>query len=126
LRHLTIERPSQVWCADVAYIPMRRGFPYLVAIMYWSSRKVLSWRLSNTMEVDFCVAALEEALARFGKPEISNRESTLGKPPFCPGSRDRLLICPAAAHRSHHRPAKPTLPPRDRRWLLGNGALSEP
>ena len=61
LRHLAIERPNQVWCADVTYIPMRRGFLYLVAIMDWSSRKVLAWRLSNTMEADFCVAALEEA-----------------------------------------------------------------
>ena len=68
LRHLTIERPNQVWCADVTYIPMRRGFLYLVAIMDWASRKVLAWRLSNTMEADFCVAALEEAIARYGKP----------------------------------------------------------
>ncbi len=58
LRHLTIERPNQVWCADITYIPMRRGFLYLVAIMDWASRKVLAWRLSNTMEADFCVAAL--------------------------------------------------------------------
>ena len=57
LRHMTIERPNQVWCADVTYIPMRRGFLYLVAIMDWASRKVLAWRLSNTMEADFCVAA---------------------------------------------------------------------
>src|SRR6266481_4232583 len=55
LRHLTIDRPNQVWCADVTYIPMRRGFLYLVAIMDWFSRKVLAWRLSNTMDADFCV-----------------------------------------------------------------------
>jgi putative transposase len=74
LRHLAIERPNQVWCADVTYIPMRRGFLYLVAILDWASRKVLAWRLSNTMEADFCVAALEEALARYGRPDIFNTD----------------------------------------------------
>ena len=74
LRHLTIDRPNQVWCADVTYIPMRRGFLYLVAIMDWFSRKVLAWRLSNTMDADFCVTALEEAIARFGKPDIFNTD----------------------------------------------------
>ena len=74
LRHLTIDRPNQVWCADVTYIPMRRGFLYLVAIMDWFSRKVLAWRLSNTMDADFCVTALEQAIARFGKPEIFNTD----------------------------------------------------
>lgn len=74
LRHLTIDRPNQVWCADVTYIPMRRGFLYLVAIMDWASRKVLAWRLSNTMEADFCVAALEEALAQHGRPDIFNSD----------------------------------------------------
>jgi putative transposase len=74
LRHLTIDRPNQVWCADVTYIPMRRGFLYLVAIMDWFSRKVLAWRLSNTMDADFCVTALEEAIARFGRPEIFNTD----------------------------------------------------
>ena len=72
LRHLTVERPNHVWCADITYIPMRRGFLYLVAIMDWATRKVLAWRLSNTMDVGFCVMALEEALARFGSPEIFN------------------------------------------------------
>ena len=61
LRNLNIDRPNQVWCADITYIPMRRGFFYLVAIMDWHSRKILSWRLSSTMDTDFCVAALEEA-----------------------------------------------------------------
>jgi len=74
LRGLTIDRPGHVWCTDITYIPMRRGFLYLVAIMDWASRKVLSWRLSNTMDVDFCVEALEEALARHGKPEIFNSD----------------------------------------------------
>ena len=67
---MDITRPNQVWCADITYIPMRRGFFYLVAIMDWASRKVLAWRLSNTMDADFCVAALEDALARYGRPDI--------------------------------------------------------
>ena len=74
LRHLNIDRPNQVWAADITYIPMERGFVYLVAIMDWHSRKVLSWKLSNSMDASFCVEALEEALARYGKPEIFNTD----------------------------------------------------
>jgi putative transposase len=74
LRDLTINRPNQVWSSDITYIPMDRGFMYLVAIMDWHSRKVLSWRVSNTMEPAFCVNALEEALSRFGTPEIFNTD----------------------------------------------------
>jgi putative transposase len=74
LRGLTIDQPNQVWCADVTYIPMRRGFLYLVAVMDWASRKVLAWRLSNTMDADFCVAALEEAIGRYGGPSIFNTD----------------------------------------------------
>jgi putative transposase len=74
LRGLSIERPNQVWCADITYIPIGRGFLYLVAIMDWASRAVLAWRLSNTMDVSFCVAALAEALARFGTPDIFNTD----------------------------------------------------
>src|SRR4051794_7728753 len=74
LRGLGIERPNQVWCADITYIPMRRGFLYLVAVMDWATRKVLAWRVSNTMDVAFCVEALREALARFGRPEIFNTD----------------------------------------------------
>jgi len=74
LRGLAIMRPSQVWCADVCYIPMARGFVYLVAIMDWFSRYVLSWRLSVSLHADFCVEALEAALARHGKPEIFNTD----------------------------------------------------
>jgi putative transposase len=74
LRDLTIGRPNQVWCADITYIPMQRGFLYLVAVMDWATRKVLSWRLSNTMDVEFCVEALDEAMAAFGKPEIFNTD----------------------------------------------------
>jgi transposase InsO family protein len=71
---LAIEKVNQVWCADVTYIPMARGFLYLVVMMDWASRAVLAWRLSNTLGADFCVAALEEALARYGRPEIFNTD----------------------------------------------------
>jgi putative transposase len=74
LRNLIIERPNQVWASDVTYIPMARGFVYLVAVMDWYSRKVLSWRISNSMTADFCVEALEEAIARYGAPEIFNTD----------------------------------------------------
>jgi putative transposase len=74
LRELTIERPNHVWCADITYIPMRRGFLYLVVIMDWATRKVLAWRLSNTMDASFCTEALEEAMARHGRPEIFNTD----------------------------------------------------
>ena len=74
LRGLRIERPDQVWCSDITYIPMRRGFLYLVAVMDWATRKLLSWRLSNTLEAEFCIAALEEALARYGRPDIFNTD----------------------------------------------------
>src|ERR1700755_3278748 len=71
---MVIDRPNQVWCADITYVPMRRGFLYLVAVMDWATRKVLAWRVSNTMDVEFCIEALEEALARFGRPEIFNTD----------------------------------------------------
>lgn len=74
LRNVVIDRPYQVWCADISYIPMRRGFLYLVAIMDWYSRKVLTWRLSNSMDADFCVEALKDALAKHMKPEIFNTD----------------------------------------------------
>ena len=74
LRGMVIDRPNQVWCADITYLPMRRGFLYLVAVMDWATRKVLSWRVSNTLDVEFCLEALEEALARFGQPEIFNTD----------------------------------------------------
>jgi len=74
LRGVVIDRPNQVWCADITYLPMRRGFLYLVAVMDWATRKVLSWRVSNTLDVEFCLEALEEALARFGRPEIFNTD----------------------------------------------------
>jgi putative transposase len=71
---LRIDRPNQVWCADITYLPMRRGFLYLVAIMDWYTRKVLAWRISNTLEADFCVEALNEAIHKFGAPEIMNTD----------------------------------------------------
>jgi putative transposase len=74
LRGLVIERPNQVWCADITYIPMARGFVYLVAVMDWFSRRVLAWRLSITMETDFCVEALQDAMARYGRPDIFNTD----------------------------------------------------
>src|SRR3954454_15706807 len=70
LRGLAIERPNQAWAMDITYIPMARGFVYLAAVVDWFSRRVLSWRLSITMEVDFCLEAVEEALARHGRPDI--------------------------------------------------------
>src|SRR4030081_3837677 len=74
LRGLTVDRPNQVWCADITYIPMAKGFVYLVAVMDWFSRRVLSWRLSITMAADFCVDALREAMDRHGRPEIFNTD----------------------------------------------------
>jgi len=74
LKGLQIDRSNYVWAADITYIPMAKGFLYLVAIMDWSSRKVLSWRLSNTMDDYFCVEALKEALQLYGKPEIFNTD----------------------------------------------------
>lgn len=74
LKGLDISRANQVWAADVTYVPMARGFLYLVAIIDWASRAVLAWRLSNTLDADFCVEALQEAIARFGVPEIFNTD----------------------------------------------------
>jgi putative transposase len=70
LRGLTINRPNHVWAADITYIPMKRGFVYLFAVMDWVSRRVLSWRLSNTLTTDFCIEAVQEAIPRYGTPEI--------------------------------------------------------
>jgi putative transposase len=74
LRKLAVERPNQVWAMDITYIPMARGFVYLAAVVDWASRRVLAWRLSITMEVEFCLDAVEEALAKYGKPEIFNTD----------------------------------------------------
>jgi len=74
LRNLEINRANQVWAADICYLPMARGFCYLVAVMDWASRRVLSWRLSNTLDPSFCTEALEEALKNYGTPEIFNTD----------------------------------------------------
>ncbi|MCP3953930.1 MAG: IS3 family transposase, partial [Desulfobacterales bacterium] len=74
LRGMAIERPNQVWATDITYVPMNHGFMYLVAVMDWYSRKILSWRVSNTMDANFCVEALQEALSRYGRPEIFNTD----------------------------------------------------
>ena len=74
LRDLVIDRPNQVWSTDITYLPMARGFVYLVAVMDWHSRQVLSWRLSNTLDASFCIDALEEAIDVYGTPEIFNTD----------------------------------------------------
>ena len=74
LRGLEIERANHVWCADITYIPVQGGFLYLVAVMDWATRRVLAWRLSNTMDTEFCLEALTEALGRYGTPEIFNTD----------------------------------------------------
>ncbi len=74
LRNIAIERPNHVWAMDITYLPMKRGFVYLAAVLDWATRRVLSWRLSNSMTADFCVEALEEAITRYGAPEIMNTD----------------------------------------------------
>jgi putative transposase len=74
LRNLAIERPNQTWAMDITYIPMRRGFVYLAAVMDWHSRRVLAWRVSNTLTTDFCIEAVREAITRYGTPEIFNTD----------------------------------------------------
>jgi putative transposase len=74
LRGVTVDRPDQAWAMDITYIPMARGFVYLAAVVDWHTRRVLSWRLSVGMETDFCIEAVEEALAKYGKPEIFNTD----------------------------------------------------
>ena len=74
LRHLEITRPNHVWAADITYIPMKRGFVYLFAVLDWASRRVLAWRLSNTLTTDFCTAAVQEAVTNYGTPTIFNTD----------------------------------------------------
>jgi Transposase and inactivated derivatives len=80
LRDLTIDRPNQVWCADITYIPMAKGFVYLIAVMDWFSRRVLAWRVSITLDADFCVEALRDAMHRYGQPEISTPTKACSSP----------------------------------------------
>jgi putative transposase len=74
LRNVAIERPNHVWAMDITYLPMSRGFVYLAVVLDWATRRILSWRLSNSMTADFCVEALEEAVVRYGSPEIMNTD----------------------------------------------------
>src|SRR5450830_1128581 len=74
LRNMSITRSNHVWAADITYIPMRRGFVYLFAVMDWASRRVLAWRLSNTLTTDFCIEAVQEAITHYGKPDIFNTD----------------------------------------------------
>ena len=74
LRNLTVDRPNQAWAADITYIPMAQGFMYLFAVIDWYSRRVLAWRLSNTLTTDFCIEAVQEAITRYGAPEIFNTD----------------------------------------------------
>ena len=92
LRGVEITEPAHVWFADISYIPMRRGFLYLVAVMDWASRKVLSRRLSNFLDVDFCVAALREAMDRFPKPLSSTRIKEANSRAWTSLSCSRMLI----------------------------------
>jgi len=92
LRNMEITRANHVWAADITYLPMARGFCYLVAIMDWASRRVLAWRLSNTLDVSFCLEALEEALAAFGPPEISPSRCPTGSTPTKVVSLPRKLL----------------------------------
>ena len=92
LRNMQIPRANQVWCADISYIPVKRGFLYLVAIMDWATRKVLSWRLSNTMDASFCKEALDEAITKYGPPEIMNTPSRALLRNTLPGNGSRLPV----------------------------------
>lgn len=135
LRNVVIDRANQVWCADITYTPMRRGFLYVVAVMDWATRKVPVWRLSNTMDVEFCIAALEEALAHYGRPAIFNAdqgsqftsprftgilteagvrvsvrpEPSSSQPPNCPGNGDQLTGSHVGAGHGRPHTASPTL-----------------
>jgi putative transposase len=102
LRDITVERPNQVWAADITYIPLGRGFLYLVAIMDWANRAILAWRLSNTMDVSFCVSALEEALAKLNSAPPKSSIPT------------RVLNSPAPPHRRADRGGDPHLDGRSR------------
>ncbi|MFT5949436.1 MAG: putative transposase [Paracoccaceae bacterium] len=138
LTGLRVERPNQVWCADITYLPMRRGFLCLVAIrrpamvclqtmrgMAWSTRKVLAWRISNTLEADFCIEAMNEAIHRFGPPEIMNTDHPLvvcrQTPAHCPAGYACMPERGAGALPVHVlRLDRPTAPFRRADLLLGD------
>jgi len=108
LHKLPIIRPNQAWAMDITYVPMARGFVYLAVVLDWFSRRVLSWRLSITMEVDFCLEAVEEALAKYGRPEIFNT----AVPRF--STRTRVLSSPALRS-----PASCWTMPSRSAWMVG-------
>lgn len=97
LRRVRVGRLNQVWCVDITYLPMRRGFLYLVALMDWHTRMVLSWRISNTLDADFCVEALNEAIYRFGQPDVMNSDQRPPSSPRLPGQT--ACAGPASASR---------------------------
>jgi putative transposase len=102
LRGLTIDRPDQVWATDITYVPMAKGFIYLVAILDWHSRRVLSWRISNTLDTGFCIEALEEALQRHGAPDIFNTDQ--GLPVHLTGLHRRSQSPPCRDQHGRQRP----------------------
>jgi len=118
LKDVAIERPNQVWAADITYIPIAKGFGYLVAIIDVFSRKVLSHRLSNTMSTDFCVEALEEALARFGTPEIFNTDHVL--------SAEASPLLGTSGRVGDVKECRPVSQPRRRRYPSGLPRVKEP
>ena len=81
LKNLLIDRPNQVWATDITYIPMKRGLMFLVAILDWATRRILAHRVSTSMSTDFCVEALEEAIAKYGRPQIFNTDGPMASPP---------------------------------------------
>jgi putative transposase len=89
---MVIDRPNHVWCADITYIPMHQDFMYLAAVMDWYSRRVLSWRVSNILEADFCVAALEDAIDAYGPPEIFNPTKGANSRPWPLPACSRITI----------------------------------
>lgn len=99
LRGVNIERANHVWCADISYIPMRHGFMYLFAILDWATRRVLAWRLSNTLTTDFCIEALENAFMRYGTPEIFNTDHVLYAVVKRPRSQKRIQPAIAGPYR---------------------------
>jgi putative transposase len=108
LRGLAVDRPNQVWAMDITYIPMARGFVYLTAVVDWFSRRVLAWRVSITMEVEFCLEAVEEAVAKYGRPEIFNTDQSL------PRRRPGAANSPASTS-----PACSSTTPSRSAWMAG-------
>jgi putative transposase len=107
LSQVTIERPNQAWAADISYLPMAKGFVYLVAILDLYSRKVMAWRTNNTLTSDFCVEALQEAIARFGRPEIFNTDSKNTQASSCPGTASFFTVMGRSRSGTARRPGQP-------------------